>query len=490
MNDTMLPFQRPHNVVDIKTRRLHGFSPLTATVNLTASVTRIALTRPLKVLLCVALGFWFVVSLVIAPSYQSQAASPAPNPAERAQLENELSKLEAEIADYENTIASYKSQGSTLSSDIKAMQAKVNKLNAQVQVVTLSLKKLDQDIVENQKSIQTTEQKIAQSHDAIASSLQYLYEGEQESLIMILLKNPKLTDFSNAVNAALNVQDDLTVAVQEMADLQAKLEDEKESLSLKKSDAVAFKAYQEAQRKAIEAAKKEKDALLAATKGQESKYQALLATTKKTAAEIRNRLFEFLGGGQMSFGEAYNFAKIAGAATGVRSAFVLAVLDHESALGSNVGKCNYKTAMSPGVPAKAGRRDDISIFLKLTSDLGIDPDSVMVSCPIVADGAFGGAMGAAQFIPTTWALYAARIQGITGNDPPSPWRNGDAIVATSLYLKDALAACTGYTGTAKERCAAARYYAGGNWKNYLFTYGDRVVTKAAQFQQDIDALNE
>jgi len=286
------------------------------------------------------------------------------------------------------------------------------------------------------------------------------------------------------------VQDGLTVAVGEMAELRDKLEDEKESLSLKKSDAVAFKAYQEAQKKAIEVTKREKASLLAATKGQESKYQELLTATKKTAAEIRNRLFEFLGGGQMSFGEAYNFAKIAGAATGVRSAFVLAVLDHESALGGNVGRCNYKTAMSPGIPAREGRRDDITPFLKLTSELGIDPDSVMVSCPIVADGAFGGAMGAAQFIPSTWALYANRIGAITGSNPPSPWRNGDAIVATSLYLKDALTACAGYTGAAQERCAAARYYAGGNWKNYLFTYGDRVVTKANLFQQDVDALNE
>ncbi|MDO8601519.1 MAG: lytic murein transglycosylase [bacterium] len=479
----------PKNVLDIRTREVHSFSLLHSRVNLNERVTRIALTRPLKVMFCITLSFWFVVSLALAPNnYQSHAAGTSEK--DRTQLENQLKELEAEIADYEGTIASYKSQGKTLGNEIKAFQAKISKLNAQVRVVSLSLEKLDQDMIVNQESILTTEEKIARNREAISNSLQYIYEGEQESLVLILLKNPRLTDFSSAMNAALDVQESLTVAVGEMAELKLQLEDEKESLSLKKSDAVAFKAYQEAQRKAIEAAKKEKDALLAATSGQEAKYQALLTVTKKTAAEIRNRLFEFLGGGQMSFGEAYNFAKIAGAATGVRAAFVLAVLDHESALGSNVGRCNYKTAMSPGIPARVGRRDDISVFLKITAELGIDPDSVMVSCPIVADGAFGGAMGAAQFIPTTWALYSARIGAITGNDPPSPWRNGDAIVATSLYLKDALAACVAYTGAARERCAAARYYAGGNWKNYLFTYGDRVVTKANLFQQDIDALNE
>lgn len=479
----------PKNLLDIKTRELHSFSPLSARVNLAGRVTRISLTRPLKVTLCIALSFWFVVSLALAPNYhQSYAATPSPE--DRAQLESQLKELEAEIADYEGTIASYKATGKTLSGEIQSLQAKVSKLNAQVRVVTLSLEKLNQDIVVNQESILTTEEKIERNRDAISNSLQYLYEGEQESLMLVLLKNPRLTDFSSAMNAALNVQDSLTVAVQDMVDLKVKLEDEKESLSLKKSDAIAFKAYQEAQRKAIEAAKKEKDALLAATKGQESKYQELLAVTKKTAAEIRNRLFEFLGGGSMSFGEAYNFAKIAGAATGVRPAFVLAVLHNESALGSNVGRCNYKTAMSPGIPAKAGRRDDISVFLKITSELGIDPDSVMVSCPIVADGAFGGAMGAAQFIPSTWVLYSARIAAITGNNPPSPWNNGDAIVATSLYLKDALTACSAYTGAAKERCAAARYYAGGRWATYLWTYGERVVSRANLFQQDIDALNE
>ena len=86
-------------------------------------------------------------------------------------------------------------------------------------------------------------------------------------------------------------------------------------------------------------------------------------------------------------------------------------------------------------------------------------------------------------------LYKERVASLTGNNPPSPWKNSDAFIATATYIKDLENACSQYSGLAQERCAAARYYSGRRWKNYLWTYGDRVVTRAQQFQQDIDILN-
>jgi membrane-bound lytic murein transglycosylase B len=301
-----------------------------------------------------------------------------------------------------------------------------------------------------------------------------------------LLNNPNLNDFFGDVNNLMSLQDTLTQTVQKVNQLKNELLDEQEELVSKKAQTVALKNLQDRQRQNVTATKVEKSDLLVQTKGQEKAYQDLVAQKRAEAAKIRSRIFELLGGGQMTFEQAYEFAKFAEKSTGVPAALLLAVLDRESALGKNVGKCNYKTAMAPGPPKS--KRDDITPFLKITSELGLDPDKTLVSCAISTDGAYGGAMGPAQFIPTTWMLYRDRISAITGTSPASPWKNSDAFLGTALYLKDAMANCTQYSGDAQIRCAAARYYAGGSWSRFLYTYGSATLTRMNKFEDDIAAI--
>lgn len=423
-----------------------------------------------KAVVLTAVFYYLIFSLI-----NSRFSLAAQNEEERKQLEIQLEQLEAQIEEYQNTVDKYRSQGKSLEGEVKRLNAQIAKLNLQIKSVNLTLSKLDSEIEDTKEKIVVTENEMDKNKRILSNAIQRIYTNENLGMMEVLLRKPKLSDFFNDMKDLIDVQESIKESLEKIIDLRVDLVEKKEQLAIKKDDAESLKKYRLSQKVIAGGVKQEKDNLLKVTKGQESKYQELVKQTQKTAAQIRSRIFELLGGGEMTFEEAYKFAEFASQATGVRTALILAVLDRESALGQNVGRCKYQTAMHP--------TRDIPIFLSLMKELGLNPDSMFISCPN-RDGLYGGAMGPAQFIPSTWNLYKNRIQSITGSNPPSPWRNADAFVATALYLKDA--------GAAKnERIAAAKYYCGSNWNRYTCTnvYGRKVVEQAKLFQSDINVLN-
>ena len=129
---------------------------------------------------------------------------------------------------------------------------------------------------------------------------------------------------------------------------------------------------------------------------------------------------------------------------------------------------------------------DLQPFIRITQGLNLDPDIVPLSCPQA--GGWGGAMGPAQFIPSTWELYQNKITAVTGNKPPNPWLPRDAFTASGIYLKELGATAGNFIA---ERTAALRYYAGSNWsapRNAF--YGNDVMKIAGEYQELINTLTD
>jgi len=156
----------------------------------------------------------------------------------------------------------------------------------------------------------------------------------------------------------------------------------------------------------------------------------------------------------------------------------MAIVKIESDWGGNVGKGNWRTDMHPR---------DFSAFQAITSALGLNPDSTPVSKK-PAYG-WGGAMGPAQFIPTTWLLYADMVANLTGHKPASPWNIEDAFTAAGLMLAESGADKQTYAAESK---AAKIYIAGSRWNRSLTAriYANNVMAEASRIQKDIDILNQ
>ena len=287
-----------------------------------------------------------------------------------------------------------------------------------------------------------------------------------------------LTDVFQNVQDFQTIQRALGTSFTVMAAQRSDLSARKQALEEQQQEEQDLLQIQVLQQNSLKAIEKQKQDLVTAAKGQEAVYQQIIAGKERSAAQIRAALFALNGSNRStSFGDIYSYAKEASALTGVRPALILGVLSEESNLGKNVGTGNWRTDMHP--------TRDQPLFAQICATLGLDPDAMPVSKKPWYG--WGGAMGPAQFIPSTWQLYADRIAQATGQNPPNPWDPRTAAFATAILLKDNGAdSQTPYA----ERLAALRYLAG--WKNatksaYAF-YGNDVMELASKFQDQIDIL--
>jgi len=426
----------------------------------------------------------FLLLVFLAPAFLTLAQLTPEQ--ERALLEKELKELEEQIAKYEQDISKTEKEKNTLKNKIYILRRKINKLDLQIQQSNTMIKDISLQVKDTEEAINETSLKIEKLKRDLAEILENIYRQDQESFFEILVASPQLSDFFNNLSALEQLNLKRKELLEDIKKLKITLDSEKEDLER----VVKIMALQKQESAAL---KKERERTLQMTEAQYQQYLREKQKAEKKAAEIRARIFELIGVSKApTFGEALEMAKYVSSITGIRPAFLLAVLTQESNIGKNVGQCYLKDPKTgSGVVIKTGQtisrvmspRRDVSPFLTITKELGRDPYATPVSCPM--SFGWGGAMGPAQFIPSTWMLYRDRLREVSGR-AADPWNIRDAFLAAALYLTDYGAAKQ--TRTAEWR-AAMIYFSGSTNSKYRF-YGDSVLSIADRYQADIEAIEK
>jgi peptidoglycan hydrolase CwlO-like protein len=436
----------------------------------------------------------FFVSIAVSSVFTLSAFAAELSPEQERRLRNELEQVEKEIKEQQSILSSKQAEASSIERDIAILNAKIAGAKLKIKKHNIEIERLGKDIVVKSGNIKSFERKIEDGKASLSQILRKTNELDAFSVPEVLLGGENISDFFSDIDLFVSVKESLKDTFTELRQAKDATEQEKSSLEEKRNEEIDTKINVETEKLIIERGEAEKKRLLALNKAEQGAYNKVIADKAKRVSEIKAALFKLRDAEAIPFGTALEYAKNASKLTGVRPAFVLAIITQESNLGANVGSCyltNDTTGegvrVTTGVTVKNVMKPerDITPFIQITKDLGRDYRQTRVSCPLSVG--YGGAMGPAQFIPSTWQLFAGRIASALKADASDPWNPEHALMASSIYLGDLGAVASSYTA---ERNAACKYYSGracGVVKTNTF-YGDQVMARVKAIQANIDIL--
>lgn len=404
--------------------------------------------------------------------------------------QKQIEELQKQIEEYQVQIDTTRVKSKTLENEIAGLNAKIGQLNLEIKSMALAINQTSLEINEAENQIGQLGDEISKHKNAMVQYIKIVYENDQKNLTEIILKNQSLSGFFRDLDSISITQDKLQTVVEEMKRLKSDLGTQKENLEDKKTDLERLKNLQEIAKKSVDRDKSQKNTILKETKGQESKYQDLVKKSQKDLQAIKDQIGYLIQNG-VSAEEAVKYAQLAAIAAGIRPAFLLAELEQESALGRNVGRC-YITDTTSGNSRKITTGQvfkrginptrDLALFLSITQELGKDPFQTPISC--WPGSGWGGAMGPAQFIPSTWVGYAAQVARLVGRSIANPWNIEDAFTAAAVKLANGGATTKTRAG---EVAASKAYYCGNSksTKSGCVNYANSVQRKAAEIEQNL-----
>ncbi len=345
-------------------------------------------------------------------------------------------------------IAKYNKKLQAAQQELAMQQSQLYKNQSKITATKNLIASLTADIAQKENELQDLTNQAEANKKMLSEYLRQIYYLDQEDMLVALpVSSANLSDLSENFDGMIGVKAKIIASLETIYSTKEQVEQVKANLAdLQESNAETL-AVQKAQQAAI------------ASNVQET--QVTVAQLQAKMNKLRSMLSSFLGE-SFTMDDVVAAVKYADKKTGVRKEFLFAVLDKETDLGRFTGGCTYDKS-------KMGSTN-LKYFKKICDDLGYNYKKMKVSCAL--SYGIGGAMGVAQFMPSTWMGYKDSIASKTGNDPADPWSLKDGIMGMALYLKN-----KGGDKKSGEYQAAAMYYCGANWKRTVCkNYANTVIS--------------
>ena len=338
--------------------------------------------------------------------------------------------LQQTLQEKESEVKELKVQLDEQTSNRKTLQGEINRINGEISIKENSIRKytsvigqLSDNIKSGEVKIKTLEQELEAQKQHMSQLYRKLNEIDAFPPILKTVSEESLSTFLSNFEDQKSIQLAIADSFNEIRGIQKETETEIIKLSSNIQETEELKQLEVVETRQIVDNKKDKDRLLNVTKGLESAYQKVISDKESEISRIKAELFELRGSTAISFGEALEYAFDAQKVTGVRPAFLLGIIKIETELGNNLGTGRWDRDMHP--------IRDVPVYKVIVQTLGLNRDNLPVSRK--PSYGWGGAMGPAQFIPSTWACYGGYINEKTNSCSSAPRRN---VISSTLDIGD------------------------------------------------------
>ncbi|MBI2552801.1 hypothetical protein HYW17_05910 [Candidatus Uhrbacteria bacterium] len=416
----------------------------------------------------------FIIPIVA--TFVAPLPARAETPADIAQLietrQQQIAEIENQISEYWKQVDERKNKGASVQNDIEILKAKIAQSELEIRGLKLAIEQSGYKLKQTEAKIGEVTDKLQAARDRLGASLRFLRAREEAPLLLRFAEAQRLSEMFLALSELEQLHVGLKDVLGGLKETKGELEQIRDEIVEEKQAQERLKRIEESQKETVAKRKGQQTKLLAQIEKEKGKLIGTIATKKQDLDKIKEQI-TYLQQAGISAEEAVRFGELAAIRAGVRTSFLIAVLEVESRLGLNVGKGNWKKDMHPR---------DHEAFKAITAKLGRDPDTTPVSR--APSYGWGGAMGPAQFLPNTWMAYEGEVARLTGHNPPDPWNIEDAFTAAALKLARGGAS----SKTREGEMRASRAYIGGSpncSRSICNYYANLVVDKAEDIEQEL-----
>jgi murein DD-endopeptidase MepM/ murein hydrolase activator NlpD len=204
-----------------------------------------------------------------------------------------LAEIEAEIAKYEADLQEVGAEKKTLQSAINQLELERKKVNSEIAKTENLITSTDLEINKLVLEISRTEKEIEKAEEAIGAIIRTEYIAGNDTLLELLLRNERLSDFWSTYEAHENIKDTIQVKATDLGSFKELLNDQRTQNEKRRSRLSGLKDQYSEQNEVLVNNKAEQADLLEVTKSEEQNYQQLLATQKSAQEQILKELREF-----------------------------------------------------------------------------------------------------------------------------------------------------------------------------------------------------